>query len=77
MEDDYFPHLSLMYGVDSKEEGRIANEIIRELEERGEAGQDGERYQVKGMYKFAAKEVWCVRCEGKVEDWEVLGKVKL
>ncbi|GAA5963404.1 hypothetical protein JCM3765_003058 [Sporobolomyces pararoseus] len=86
-DDDYFPHLSLMYGTDS--ERRIAKEIIETLEKKTDGGETesklaeeggggGRRkYFVKGLDRFRVGEVWCVRCEGAVEDWEVLGKIPL
>lgn len=85
-DDDYFPHLSLMYGTDSIQDGRIAEEIIEKLENQTgrrkdfEGGQEGEgrKYEVSGgVEKFEVGQVWCVRCEGKVEDWEVLEKIPL
>ncbi|GAA5876847.1 hypothetical protein JCM16303_006307 [Sporobolomyces ruberrimus] len=77
-EDDFFPHLSLMYGVDSEEERRVAKEIIEGLERSGKAGKGaGGNYGVEGIQEFRVGEVWCVRCEGKVEEWEVLEKIKL
>jgi len=77
-DDDYFPHLSLMYGNDSKEENRIAQEIIQNLETNGtaRATELGE-YEIVGETVLKAEQVWVVRCEGKVEDWEVMEKIKL
>lgn len=105
--DDYFPHLSLMYGTDEddrdrdededetergateekKKKRRIAREIMSELEsdgtvvtttkkEDGDRAGDG-RITVSGVDRFVAREVWCVRCQGPVEAWTVLGKIAL
>ncbi|GAA5840853.1 hypothetical protein JCM5353_001992 [Sporobolomyces roseus] len=70
-EDDYFPHLSLMYGLD--DENKNSKEIITSLEQGGECGMTDEGYEVSSRREFVVEEVWAVRCIGKVEDWEVLG----
>jgi len=63
-----------MYGLD--DEQKTAKSIIGELE-KGECGMRDEGYEVKGHGEVEVEEVWAVKCVGKVEDWEVLGKIKL
>ncbi|GAA6061980.1 hypothetical protein JCM10212_005224 [Sporobolomyces blumeae] len=92
--DDYFPHLSLAYGLDEPEDRerpgtwRNALEIIDRLERDGTAGRalarssagadrTVEGYEVKGHDAFEVDEVLIVRCEGRPEEWEVLGRVAL
>lgn len=65
-EDDFFPHLSLVYGEDG--EGRTAEGIVREL---------GGGKEVGGIGGFEAEEILVVRCEGPPENWEVVGRVPL
>lgn len=66
--DDYFPHLSLMYGEDT--ETRKVAEIIEELQRDG-----GE--EVRSGGGFTAVEVLVVSCVGPPKDWKVLGRVQL
>lgn len=66
--DDYFPHLSLMYGEDT--ETRKVGEVIEELKKAG-----GEEVRPGGG--FTADEVLVVSCEGPPKEWKVLGRVKL
>ncbi|GAA6011176.1 hypothetical protein JCM11491_006747 [Sporobolomyces phaffii] len=77
--DDYFPHLSLMYGTDASAENRIARDIIDRLETGHELDPAGraEDALVVERGQFVASEVWCVKCEGPVESWQVLGKINL
>lgn len=65
--DDYFPHLSLMYGKD--DENRNAKEIIGELEE--------EEGAVWTVGSFAAAEILLIRAEGPPKVWEVMGRFSL
>jgi len=64
-----------MYGLD--DENKNSKEIMRSLEQGGECDMRDEGYEVRGRRKLVVGEVWAVRCVGKVEDWEVLGKIKL
>lgn len=74
--DDYFPHLSLMYGVDN--ERRRAKEIIRRMEEDGTMRTiDGGWHALKGQEGIEIKEVQVWMCEGKPEEWKMVGKVPL
>ncbi|ORY70784.1 2',3'-cyclic-nucleotide 3'-phosphodiesterase [Leucosporidium creatinivorum] len=66
--DDYFPHLSLMYGEDT--ETRKVADVIGELKNEG-----GE--EVRSGGGFAVDEVLLVSCEGPPKEWMVLGRVKL
>ncbi|GAA6003838.1 hypothetical protein JCM10207_006430 [Rhodosporidiobolus poonsookiae] len=76
--DAYFPHLSLAYGEDAPEEGRIAVGIIEKLVKEGTAKEgEGERWSVGGVEEVEVLEVKVVRCDGKPEEWKVLGSVPL
>jgi 2',3'-cyclic-nucleotide 3'-phosphodiesterase len=77
-----FPHLSLAYIDDSEAEKRAM--VERELLERGlikpvgdavavNCGEDEEAL-ISG---FVGEEIWIVKCDGKVEDWEVLEQIPL
>ncbi|GAA5859014.1 hypothetical protein JCM8547_003968 [Rhodosporidiobolus lusitaniae] len=78
-EDEYFPHLSLIYGEDTEE--RSARGIIKGLEKEGTAkkvseGED-ERWSVAGVEEVSVTEVLVVRCDESPEEWKVLGSVPL
>jgi len=64
-----------MYGLD--DENKNSKEIITSLEQGGECGMTDEGYEVSSRREFVVEEVWAVRCIGKVEDWEVLGKIRM
>lgn len=66
--DEYFPHLSLMYGEDT--ESRKVADVMEQLEKEG-----GE--EVRSGRGFTADEVLVVSCEGPPKEWKVLGRVKL
>jgi hypothetical protein len=66
--DNYFPHFSLMYGVDT-EERKVAR-IIEGLEQQ-------EQRNVGAGEGFEASEVSVVKCEGPPTEWQVVGKVSL
>ena len=65
-EDDFFPHLSLVYGADDNK--KTAEGIISEL---------GDGNSVAGLDGFTASEIQVVKCEGPPESWEVIGSVSL
>ncbi|GAA5969464.1 hypothetical protein JCM11641_008123 [Rhodosporidiobolus odoratus] len=78
-EDDYFPHLSLAYGHD--DETKTAEGIIGKLVEEGKAkqlaGEGQGSWSVAGVAQFGVAEVKIVRCDGKPEEWKVLGSIPL
>lgn len=63
--DDYFPHLSLVYGEDA--EHRSARDIVAGLENSGD----------ERLVGFEVTSIQIVRCEGRPEDWQVLEDVTL
>ncbi|KAM0756216.1 LigT-like protein [Meredithblackwellia eburnea MCA 4105] len=63
--DDYFPHLSLAYGIDNEE--RNAAKMIRDLENSA----------LPSVKEFKVVSVQVVMCEGKPEEWKVLGEAPL
>lgn len=67
----YFPHLSLFYG-DSTQEGR--QEKIDWLYQEGIAQATG---SVAGVQGFDVTELWVVKTEGRVEEWEIEKKILL
>jgi 2',3'-cyclic-nucleotide 3'-phosphodiesterase len=77
-----FPHMSFAY-IDDAEAGERAR-FIEEYEEKGifvrKQGEEGveldcgEGDRVDG---FVGSALWIVRCEGPVEEWEVLEKIPL
>ncbi|BGP02051.1 hypothetical protein NBRC10513v2_005699 [Rhodotorula toruloides] len=75
-QDDYFPHHSLMYGVDN--EKRRAKHIIRRSEEDGTMRIiEGGWHALKGQEGIEVKEVQVWMCEGKPEEWKMVGSVPL
>ncbi|GAA5925058.1 hypothetical protein JCM1841_004061 [Sporobolomyces salmonicolor] len=74
--DDYFPHVSLMYGVDTEE--RSAAGILGTLQEEGDVrqGEDG-AWVVRGVTGIEVHEVQVVMCEGRPEVWKVVGSMPL
>jgi 2'-5' RNA ligase len=67
----FFPHISLFYGEVSMEKRRnIATSI------RGVAGarliEQGDSIMIDDYDHFIPDEVWVVKAEGRVEEWEVL-----
>ncbi|TNY22588.1 2',3'-cyclic-nucleotide 3'-phosphodiesterase [Rhodotorula diobovata] len=80
--DDYFPHLSLMYGED--DERKSAGGIMAGLQSEGGEVRlgEGEREgtttcEVAGHEGIEVKEVQLWRCEGPPEEWECLGSEQL
>ncbi|GAA5859383.1 hypothetical protein JCM1840_004590 [Sporobolomyces johnsonii] len=76
--DDYFPHLSLMYGVDTDE--RSAEAIMGTLQDEGvvrEAEEEGDKWVVGGVSDVEVREVQVVLCEGRPEEWKIVGSVPL
>ncbi|KIO17546.1 hypothetical protein M407DRAFT_170429, partial [Tulasnella calospora MUT 4182] len=70
----FYPHLSLYYGDPSME---VKEEIIEALAAEGAISISGP-LTVGGVEGgFHVSEIWVVRTEGPVEEWEVLKKVKL
>lgn len=63
--DDYFPHLSLMYGADTHETRSV--NLIEDLAAKGGAG----------VTTLLVAEVLLVKCEGRPEEWEILGRLTL
>lgn len=85
---DYFPHLSLMYGVDSLSPPRNSHQIISTLVRDGLATSpphsdsteilSGEnKCTVGGEGGFRGKEIVVMDCEGPVSGWVALGRVSL
>lgn len=68
----HFPHLSLYYGNDKKQE--ISDKLHAEgIVQR----RDGGGVLVDGTDGFPVSEVWIVLCDGGVATWQVLGRVQL
>lgn len=74
-EDDYFPHLSLLYGSDEDGSGTNAEEIIRRLKEKGGALWD--MREDKMEMEMEIEEVVVVDTEGEVGEWKIVGRAKL
>ncbi|KAJ8293026.1 General transcription and DNA repair factor IIH subunit TFB5 [Rhodotorula toruloides] len=73
-EDDYFPHHSLMYGVDN--EKRRAKDIVQRLVEDGTMRTiEGGWHALKGQEGIEVKEVQVWMCEGKPEEWKLVGRL--
>jgi len=68
----HFPHLSLFYGIDKKLEVKAHLE-----EERIVANPQDGRVAFDGLHGFLATEVWVARCDGPVDEWQVVTKVAL
>ncbi|KAK4699729.1 2',3'-cyclic-nucleotide 3'-phosphodiesterase, partial [Phenoliferia sp. Uapishka_3] len=73
--DDYFPHLSLMYGDDT--ESRNVGRIIEGLEKREVKRGRASGWEINGVEVVEVEEVLLVRCEGPPEDWEVIGRLAI
>lgn len=79
--DDYFPHLSLMYGQDTPTTTAAAK--IEELESSGVVirnRMDGTCSVGDGSGRLAsiiAMDIVLMRCEGRVEDWVEMNRVPL
>ncbi|BGP42186.1 hypothetical protein JCM10450v2_006275 [Rhodotorula kratochvilovae] len=75
-EDDYFPHLSLMYGTDDG--ARTAEGIIGELQrEGGEVASTEGGCSVRGHAGIEVGEVQVWMCEGRPEEWRLVGREAL
>jgi len=71
----YHPHLSLYYGTPSIEEKEA---IVANLEKDGVIDATSSPVEVAGVQGgFDVNEIWIVRCEGPVEGWEVLHRLRL
>lgn len=81
MKDDFFPHLSLMYGFDedstSKDGIGRAERLMGEMKRDGNVRKREGGIELGGVREFEVGEVLLVRCEGEPEDWRVLGSVSL
>ncbi|GAA6046968.1 hypothetical protein JCM3770_003455 [Rhodotorula araucariae] len=74
--DEYFPHLSLMYGTD--EGARTAAGIIGELQrEGGEVARTESGCSVRGHEGIEVREVQVWMCEGPPEQWRMLASEAL
>ncbi|GAA5823788.1 hypothetical protein JCM11251_003294 [Rhodosporidiobolus azoricus] len=82
--DDYFPHLSLVYGQDRGE--RSATGIILDLVMGGEAKcvpleaegeEQREKWTFRDVDEVDVTEIKVVKCDGLPEEWKVLGSVPL
>ncbi|GAA5940656.1 uncharacterized protein JCM15063_006315 [Sporobolomyces koalae] len=73
--DEYFPHLSLMYSSNWDESTQILKELAAEGDDH--EVERGGAYMFKGQRSIEISEVWAVKCEGKVEDWQILEKFQL
>ncbi|SGY61634.1 BQ5605_C007g04580 [Microbotryum silenes-dioicae] len=72
--EQYFPHASLVYGTDIEGE-RSVKEVMERMRKEGHAFEDG--VSVGSAQGFQVEEVLVVVCEGKPEEWKVLGRVAL
>jgi len=80
-----FPHMSVCYIADedgdaererAAEELRAAGAVVEDLEGGGVALRCGDSEQEQVLLSgFEGTEVWVVRCDGPVQDWQVLQKV--
>lgn len=68
--DDYFPHLSLLYGTDDPKTGREADKILEDLKTQGVV-------ELLGDKGFTATSVMAVKCEGPPDTWEILGDISV
>ncbi|KZP21217.1 hypothetical protein FIBSPDRAFT_521300 [Athelia psychrophila] len=68
-----FPHMSLYYIDDSEPEERhiITNHLVAS----GQAASHDGGVRLGGLSGFDDAEIWVVRCEGPVGEWETLGKM--
>ncbi|GAA6000722.1 uncharacterized protein JCM10292_000562 [Rhodotorula paludigena] len=80
--DDYMPHLSLAYGVDTPD--RQAAFLMRSLVDEREVrvleqtvGQGEERCEIRGHDGMDVSEVQIWRCEGRPEEWALVASVPL
>lgn len=87
-----FPHMSLFYIADKDAEVRERERVTREIMEssvvlnpkdRGSGitlDCNGTGADLSGQTKldgFTGSEIWIVRCEGLVEEWQILEKIML
>jgi len=73
----YYPHLSLHYGDVSAEK---REEIVDDLDQQGviESVEGHPPVTVVGVEGgFQVTEIWIVKTEGPIEEWQVLEKVEL
>lgn len=77
-----YPHMSFAYIDDSEAEAR--EKVKKELKERGvvKDTEDGvgvwcKREDSVFLTGFEGTEIWVAKCDGPVESWTVLEKVKL
>lgn len=69
---DWYPHISLFYGAASQTE---KEGVVKNLEDTGVVRQDEETCTVAKIQQFEVNEVWIVRTDGRVKEWEVLDTV--
>lgn len=83
-----FPHMSLCYvdDADAGERGAVVEGLVgsgRAVAVAGgeglalDCGGGGEEEEERWLSGFDGEEIWVVRCEGPVEQWEVLDKFSL
>ncbi|SCZ89242.1 BZ3500_MvSof-1268-A1-R1_Chr1-1g01052 [Microbotryum saponariae] len=72
--EQYFPHASLVYGTDIEGE-RSVQEVMERMRKEGNGFEGG--VSVGSAQGFQVEEVLVVMCEGKPEEWKVLGRVAL
>ncbi|SCV71500.1 BQ2448_3088 [Microbotryum intermedium] len=71
---DYFPHASLVYGTDI-EGGRNVEEVMERMRKEGNGFEGG--VSAASAQGFQVEHVLVVMCEGRPEEWKVLGSVAL
>lgn len=69
----HFPHMSLYYIDDSEPDERNVAKNRLFTSKQAEEYADG--VKLGNLPGFEGAEIWVVRCEGPVEEWEVLGKM--
>lgn len=69
LERPFFPHISLFYGERSREEREgIASSIV----EKEVKSDSNDSVKVDGVNGCTPSEIWVMKTDGKVEDWEIL-----
>ncbi|KAJ3540973.1 hypothetical protein NMY22_g4081 [Coprinellus aureogranulatus] len=78
-----FPHLSVAYIEDGDAEQGERDRFVKELKEQGRVKEAGDSVSLlcampdEWVDGFEAAEVWIVKCDGPVREWEVLDRIKL
>lgn len=78
-----FPHLSVAYIEDEDAEQGERDRFVKELKEQGRVRESEDSVSLlcampdEWVDGFEAAEVWIVKCDGPVKEWEVLDRIKL